>query len=59
MPKQRSIVPLNSVDDAFRLFSDLLTPSVTDVRGETIFVDMGDYVRLMQEEQRLELKGQS
>jgi hypothetical protein len=54
MPKQRSIVPLNSGDDAFRLFSELLTPSVTDVRGETVFVDIGDYVHLMQEEQRLE-----
>ena len=54
MSKRKSVVPLNSENEAFALFSELLTPSVADVRGEIVFVDIGDYVHLMQEEQRLE-----
>jgi len=54
MSKRKSIVPLNSLDEALTLFNELLTPSVTDARGEIVFVDIGDYVHLMQEEQRLE-----
>jgi hypothetical protein len=55
--KRRSVVPLNSVNEAFELFNELLVPSVTDVRGEIVFVDVGDYVHLMQEEYRLERIG--
>lgn len=54
MGKRRSVVQLNTPDEALTLFNELLVPSVTDVREEMVFVDIGDYVHLMQEEQRLE-----
>ena len=50
----KRIVPLNSIEDAFDLFMALLIPSVIDVRGEEVSFDVGDYVHIMDEEQRLE-----
>ena len=44
MSKRKSIVPLNEARDSFNLFQDQLVPTITDVRGETIEVDLGDYL---------------
>jgi len=53
MNAQRSIVPLNTVAEAFELFNRLLIPFVVDVRGERVYFDIGDYVHLMDDEERL------
>jgi hypothetical protein len=37
-------VLLNEDRDSFNLFQDQLTPTTTDVRGETVQVDLGDYL---------------
>lgn len=50
---RQRVVPLNSVEEAFALFNQLLVPSVTDVRGERVYFDVGDYVHLMDDEERL------
>lgn len=44
MGKRKSIVPLNEARDSFNLFQDQLIPTITDVRGETVEVDLGDYL---------------
>jgi hypothetical protein len=44
MSKRKSIVPLNEARDSFNLFQDQLVPTITDVRGETVEVDLGDYL---------------
>ena len=44
--KSRSHVSLNDPNDAFVIFRDELTPSVTDVRGESVEIDLGDYAHL-------------
>lgn len=44
MSKRKSIVPLNDARDSFNLFQDQLVPTITDVRGETVEVDLGDYL---------------
>lgn len=44
MVKRKSIVPLNEARDSFNLFQDQLVPTITDVRGETVEVDLGDYL---------------
>lgn len=44
--KPRSQVPLNDPSDAFVIFRDELTPGVTDVRGENVEIDLGDYAHL-------------
>lgn len=44
MGKRKSIVPLNEARDSFNLFQDQLVPTITDVRGETVEVDLGDYL---------------
>ena len=49
---QRRIVPLNRTEEALALFSQLLVPFVVDVRGEHISFDLGDYVHLMDDEER-------
>lgn len=53
MGHQRRTVPLNNVDEALTLFNQLLVPFVTDVRGEQVFFDIGDYVHLIDDEERL------
>ena len=44
MSKRKSIVPLNEARDSFNLFQDQLVPTITNVRGETVEVDLGDYL---------------
>jgi len=44
MGKRKSIVPLNEARDSFNLFQDQLVPTITDARGETVEVDLGDYL---------------
>jgi hypothetical protein len=44
MGKKKSIVPLNEARDSFNLFQDQLVPTITDARGETVEVDLGDYL---------------
>ncbi|MGD9100766.1 MAG: hypothetical protein PVF45_09830, partial [Anaerolineae bacterium] len=44
MDKQKSVVLLNEDRDSFNLFQDQLTPTITDVRGEIVQVDLGDYL---------------
>ncbi len=50
----RRIISLNTSDEAFDLFQRLLTPVVVDVRGETVRIDIGDYVHLMDDEERVQ-----
>ena len=54
MVNKRSVVPLNTASEAFELFNRLLVPFVTDARGEKVYFDIGDYVHLMDDEERLE-----
>lgn len=44
MGTRKSIVPLNETRDSFNLFQDQLVPTIIDVRGETVEVDLGDYL---------------
>jgi hypothetical protein len=44
MDKRKSVVPLNEERDSFNLFQEQLTPTITDVRGEMVRVDLGDYL---------------
>jgi hypothetical protein len=44
--KQRSQVPLNDPSDAFVIFRDELTPSIIDVRGEQVSIDLEDFAHL-------------
>jgi hypothetical protein len=53
MPKRRSIIPPNDLDEAFGLYADLM-PAVTDVRGEDVFFDLGGYTHLQRSEVRLQ-----
>lgn len=53
MPMGKPIVSLNTSDEAFDLFQQLLVPVVVDVRGEIVRVDIGDYVHLMDDEERV------
>ncbi|MFQ6058981.1 MAG: hypothetical protein ACE5MB_08920 [Anaerolineae bacterium] len=53
MAKQRSIAPLNRASEAFDLFKALLVPFIVDVRGEKVYFDIGDYVHLMDDEERV------
>jgi len=53
MTGKRRIVPLNSVSEAMTVFDELLIPYVTDVRRERVYCDIGDYVHLMGDEERL------
>ncbi|MBI4532022.1 MAG: hypothetical protein HY709_10950, partial [Candidatus Latescibacteria bacterium] len=50
---QQRIVPLNHIEEAVILFTRLLVPVVIDVRGEPVFFDMGDYVHVMDDSERL------
>ncbi|MFQ6014492.1 MAG: PBECR2 nuclease fold domain-containing protein [Anaerolineae bacterium] len=51
--KKKSVISLNRVSEAFDLFRDLLTPSIEDCRDERVYVDIGDYVHLMNDKERL------
>ena len=53
MANRRSIVPLNTASEAFDLFNRLLVPFVIDARGEKVYFDIGDYVHLMDDEERV------
>jgi hypothetical protein len=53
--KRRSVVPLNSVNEAFELFNELLVPSVTHVRGEIILPPANQERATDMESQRLEV----
>jgi len=50
--KRKSIVPLNSVEEAFEKYSELM-PAITDVRGERVNFDLGSYTHLLDDEDRL------
>ena len=50
--KRKSIVPLNSVDEAFEKYCELM-PDITDVRGERVNFDLGSYTHLLDDEDRL------
>lgn len=50
--KRKSIVPLNSIDEAFEKYSELM-PDITDVRGERVNFDLGSYTHLLDDEDRL------
>ena len=54
MPKHRRIVSLNRVDESLALFNQMLVPFVIDVRGEEVYFDLGDYVHLLDDEERLQ-----
>jgi len=54
MIHKRSIVPRNTTTEAFELFNHLLVPFVSDARGEKVYFDIGDYVHLLDDEERLE-----
>jgi hypothetical protein len=54
MVNKRSVVSLNRASEAFELFNRLLVPFVIDARGEKVYFDIGDYVHLMGDEERLE-----
>jgi hypothetical protein len=54
MANKRSIVSLNTASEAFDLFNHLLVPFVIDARGERVYFDIGDYVHLMDDEERVE-----
>lgn len=49
----KRIVSLNTSDEAFDLFQQLLVPVVVDVREEAVRFDIGDYVHLMDDEERV------
>ena len=53
MAKSRSIVPTNSEAEAFELFSNLLMPSVQEVRGEPVYFDLGGFTHLQRRPDRL------
>jgi hypothetical protein len=53
MVNRRSVVPLNAASEAFDLFNRLLVPFVIDARGEKVYFDIGDYVHLMDDEERI------
>ena len=44
MGKRKSVVPLNDPRDSFNLFNERLVPYVTDIRGEKVEIDLGDYL---------------
>jgi len=54
MSKRRRIVSLNRVDESLALFNQMLIPFVIDVRGEGVYFDLGDYVHLLDDEERLQ-----
>ena len=54
MVNKRSVVSLNRASEAFELFNRLLVPFVIDARGEKVYFNIGDYVHLMGDEERLE-----
>lgn len=54
MVNKRSVVPLNRTSEAFELFNRLLVPFIIDARDEKVHFDIGDYVHLMDDEERLE-----
>ncbi len=41
---KKSIVRQTAFHDSFNIFKDELVPAVTDVRGEKILFDLGDYL---------------
>ena len=41
--KTKSVVPLNNPNDALDIFKQELMPAVTDVRGEVVESDLGDF----------------
>lgn len=45
--KSKSVVPLNRREEGFLIFNDELTPDLIDVRGETVYIDLGDYTHLL------------
>ena len=51
--KRKSIVSLNSVEEAFEKYSELM-PAVNDVRAEKIRFDLGSYTHLLQYEGRVQ-----
>jgi len=53
MTEEPRVVPLNSISEAAALFNQLLVPFVVDVRGEKVYFDIGDYVHIMDDEERL------
>lgn len=54
--KRKSIIPLSSVQQAFKKYSELM-PAVTDVRGEKIEFDLGSYAHLLQYEGKVQYIG--
>jgi hypothetical protein len=53
LKKRKSIVSLNSVEEAFEKYSELM-PAVNDVRAEKIRFDLGSYTHLLQYEGRVQ-----
>lgn len=51
MPKRRSVVPLNTLDEAFDLYAELM-PSVTDVRGQEVLFDWSSYAHFTRRRER-------
>ncbi|HID61325.1 MAG TPA: hypothetical protein EYP49_01060 [Anaerolineae bacterium] len=52
MRKRKSVVSLNSVEEAFEKYSELM-PAITDVRGGRVNFDLGSYTHLIDDEDRL------
>ncbi len=52
MKKRKSIVSLNSFEEAFEKYSEFM-PAITDVREEKINFDLGSYTHLLDDEDRL------
>jgi hypothetical protein len=52
LKKRKSIVPLNSVEEAFEKYCELI-PAITDVRGERVNFDLGSYTHLLDDEDRI------
>ncbi len=46
MPKPKSVVPLGEPSEARHVFDAELTGGVTDVRGETVRCDIGDFAHI-------------
>ncbi|MFQ5341167.1 MAG: PBECR2 nuclease fold domain-containing protein [Anaerolineae bacterium] len=53
MKPSRRFVPQNTEAEAFELFSELLMPSIQDVRGESILFDLGGFTHLQRRPDRL------
>jgi len=49
--KQRSVVSLNPIGEALARYAELM-PGVVDVRGETVYFDLGSYAHLTRKAER-------